>query len=170
MTEIWKPIEGYENLYHISNLGRVKSLPKQKGFIYKQETILKPKTTLLGYKTILLSKESKRKEIFIHRLVGKAFIANPNNYPVINHIDAVRNNNAVENLEWCTSSYNALHAFKLGNRDNHGEKHSHAKLTYKIVKKIRRLLETTRQSDLADKFKVSRATITLIKQNKVWTI
>lgn len=100
--EIWKDIKGYENLYQISNLGRVKSLPK---YHKKNESIMKY-TLRSGYRTLVLRKNSKRKSKQIHRLVAEAFIPNPDNKYIVNHKDYNRQNNNVENLEWCTQKEN----------------------------------------------------------------
>lgn len=105
--EIWKDVIGYEGLYAVSNLGRVKSLPRGKQWPYRQthNNIRKP---LLknGYYAVNLSKNGKVEYFFIHRLVAMAFIPNPHNLPFINHKDESRTNNRVENLEWCTHIYN----------------------------------------------------------------
>ena len=98
ITEVWKPIEGYEDKYLISNTGKVKSLYRN--------IILKPKTDKDGYKEVSLHKNGKSKTKKIHRLVAYAFIPNPNNLPQVNHKNENKENNHVENLEWCTSEYN----------------------------------------------------------------
>lgn len=94
MEEIWKDIAGYEGLYQISTLGRVKSLERNVYIPayggqnrYLKETFLAILNSSVGYYKITLSKHSKQKQFWIHRLVAIAFIPNPNNYPVINHID-----------------------------------------------------------------------------------
>lgn len=104
--EIWKDIEGYEGLYQVSNLGRVKSK-------LRKGRILKPINTKKYY-SVILCKNSTTKEIYVHRLVAYAFIPNPQNKPFINHIDGNKQNNYVENLEWCTQSENCRHAYKIG--------------------------------------------------------
>ena len=101
--EIYKDIEGYENLYQISNLGNVKSLGNDKK---RKEKVLKPFNTTKGYLQVELFKNGNGKKYFIHRLVAEAFIPNPNNYPIINHKDENPLNNNISNLEWCTSEYN----------------------------------------------------------------
>ena len=105
MKEIWKPIENYEQ-YSISNLGNVYSS--------KRNRILKPTNTTKGYVQVHLSKNGNVVNAPIHRLVAKAFIANPFNKPQVNHIDGDKHNNRVENLEWRTNSENQKHAIKLG--------------------------------------------------------
>lgn len=97
MKEIWKDIKGYEGLYQVSNLGRIKKLPNK---------ILNCTITVQGYKTVHLSKEKQSKIFRVHRLVAKAFIENPNNYDVVNHKDENKLNNCINNLEWCDTKYN----------------------------------------------------------------
>lgn len=98
--EIWKPVVGYEGLYEVSNWGRVKSLK------FGKELILKPCTNNCGYLHVVLSKNNKQKNFYVHRLVAQAFLPNPHNYPCVNHKDENPLNNNVENLEWCTYEYN----------------------------------------------------------------
>ena len=101
--EIWKNIKNYEGLYQISNLGNIKSLIKNK--------ILKPYINKKnGYAYIGLHKNKNIKVIRIHRLVAINFIPNPNNFPIVNHKNGVRNDNRVENLEWCTQRYNIIYS------------------------------------------------------------
>ena len=114
MSEIWKDIEGYEGLYQVSNLGRVRSLYYQG---HKREKILKTSRYSNDYLKVTLCKNSdNHKDYMVHRLVAQAFIPNTNNYPQINHIDSNRQNNCVSNLEWCTASQNIKHAYVYGNR------------------------------------------------------
>lgn len=101
--EIWKDIIGFEGRYMISNFGNVKS---KKYRHHNNEKILKQEDNY-GYKRIcLFTKEGKKKHYRIHRLVAEAFIPNPNNYLEINHKDENRTNNCMNNLEWCTHTYN----------------------------------------------------------------
>ena len=101
--EIWKDIKGYEGLYQVSNEGRVKSLNfRRKGV----EKVLKPRKVTKGYLQVALWKNRKRKDQMVHRLVGEAFIPNPDNLPQINHKNEDKTLNTVENLEWCTNEYN----------------------------------------------------------------
>lgn len=96
MTEVWKDIKGYEGLYQVSNIGRVKSL------LNDREIILKGGNSS-GYRTVGLN----GKTYFVHRLVGENFIPNPDNLPQINHRNELKSDNNVSNLEWCTACYNA---------------------------------------------------------------
>ena len=100
--EIWKEIKGYEGRYQISSLGRVKSLNYNKT---GKEDILSP-GNIRGYLHVRLSKEGKSKPFQVHRLVALHFIPNPNNYPEVNHKDENKQNNTVDNLEWCDRKYN----------------------------------------------------------------
>ena len=118
MQEIWKDIENYEGCYQVSNLGRVRSLTRKvktfNGFRTTKGQLLKPLKTNTNYYRVDLKRNQKDKYISIHRLVAQAFIPNPNNYPVINHIDGDTSNNAVTNLEWCTQSHNIKEAYRVG--------------------------------------------------------
>lgn len=100
--EIWKDVVGYEGNYLVSNLGRIKSIIFAKN---GKEQILKP---LHGksYDLVRLSKNKIQKTERIHRLVAEAFIPNPNNLPVVNHINMNKRDNRSDNLEWCTYQYN----------------------------------------------------------------
>lgn len=121
MEEIWKDIIGYEGFYKVSNLGNVKNLERSikngvnSSFILK-ERILKQVKNKIGYIGVGLHKKGVRKQAMIHRLVGIHFIPNTENKPQINHKDGNKTNNSIENLEWCTHSENAYHAFKTGLR------------------------------------------------------
>ena len=105
MKEIWKDIEGYSGLYQVSDLGNVKALGNGNSNNSK-ERILKTNKNHKGYLLVGLSKQGKRKQHLVHRLVAMAFIDNPNNLEQINHRDECKTNNASSNLEWCTNEYN----------------------------------------------------------------
>lgn len=98
--EIWCPVKNYESLYEVSDQGRVKSLK------YGKERILKPGRTSSGYLSVALHKNGEQNTNLIHRLVAQTFIPNPDNLPQVNHIDENKENNSVQNLEWCNSKYN----------------------------------------------------------------
>lgn len=102
MKEIWKNIKGYEGLYEVSNLGRVKSLNYNHT---RKEGFLKP-ADKRGYLSVQLFKNGILKWHLVHRLVASAFIENPDNLPQVNHIDQNKKNNKVSNIEWCDSQYN----------------------------------------------------------------
>ena len=107
MTEIWKDIKGYEGLYQVSNLGRIKSLPRETNNQFSWcERILKLKKTKFGYLVACLKVNGKDSFKSVHRLVAEAFIPNPLNLPQVNHKDEDKSNNRVDNLEWCDAVYN----------------------------------------------------------------
>lgn len=125
--EVWKDIKGYEGLYQISNLGRVKSLPK---YNYKTERILTPTDNGNGYKIIGLHRNGKRFSNYIHRLVAVAFVPNPKGERYVNHLDYNTANNTAENLEWCSQKENTKHSSERMKRPHKqwkqtktGEKH-----------------------------------------------
>lgn len=113
--EIWKDIKGYEGLYQVSNLGNVKSLPREftrkdgRRYVVK-ECVLKGGKASAGYFTVNLLNKTHT----IHRLVAEAFIFNPENKECVNHVDGDKLNNNVKNLEWCTYSENNKHAYDKG--------------------------------------------------------
>lgn len=122
-NETWKDIKDYKGLYQISNLGKIKKLEKRlisyykdgriyKG--YKKEKILKNRLYNNGYYGVVLSKNNKQKNIFIHRILAIYFIPNPENKLEVNHKDGNKQNNDINNLEWVTKSENQKHAFKIG--------------------------------------------------------
>lgn len=104
--EVWKDIEGYEGLYQVSNLGRIR----------RDKKIKKPHVDHGGYLTVWLCKHSVQKCLKVHRLVASAFLSNPEGKRTVNHINGVKTDNRVENLEWATHSENINHANKTGLR------------------------------------------------------
>lgn len=118
MEEVWKDIKGFEGLYQVSNLGRVRSLERYKNnhsvSQYCPQCILIPWLNDKGYNIVKLSKNNKKTHKRIHRLVASAFVQNPENKNYVNHIDGNKTNNSTKNLEWCTLSENTKHAYKIG--------------------------------------------------------
>ena len=110
--EIWRDIEGYEGLYQVSNEGRIKSLKRHH---VRNDRILKQSKDKDKYKRVDLRKDNVSATKRVNRLVAKAFIPNPNNYPVVNHKDENKENNSVDNLEWCSISYNNDYGLRNGN-------------------------------------------------------
>lgn len=174
--EIWKDIEGYEGLYQVSNLGRVKSLsrhcPSKGGSIRRvQERQLRFKTDRYGYLCLGLNNAGKT-HFTVHRLVAAAFIPNPDLKPCVNHIDGVKTNNHIDNLEWCTVRENSIHAVRTGlSKAPEGEKCGASKLKATQVLIIIDMIKKGQSyKEISEMFGISRASITLIKQNKNWKI
>jgi len=109
-TEIWKNVKGYESLYQVNNFGKIKSL--------RFNRLLSGSINSNGYKYMMIKVDGKGKLISLHRLIANTFIPNPENKKCVNHIDGNKLNNDLSNLEWCTYSENAVHAFKINIRTN----------------------------------------------------
>lgn len=120
-SEVWKPIKGYEGLYEVSNLGRVKSLERKVKAKNKYgtvdrtvtEKILKYSINHKGYYLVKICNQVN-KSFLVHRLVAEAFIDNPENKLQVNHINGDKKDNRVCNLEWCTNNENQKHAINMG--------------------------------------------------------
>ena len=110
-----KKIPNYEDNYEIDENGNIYSLPRNGTVNYKRK--ISKRINKFGYEQCVLMKNNKMKTHLVHRLVAICFLDNPNNYPQVNHINGVKSDNRVKNLEWCTVSYNTKHAFdnNLGN-------------------------------------------------------
>ena len=121
-NEIWKPIRGYEGVYEVSSLGRVRSLDRYvkhyTGVLRKLKGKYLATTISNGYLSTGLTKNGKTKTHNIHRLMGVSFIPNPENKRCINHIDGNKLNNSLENLEWTTDKENLNHAWDNGLCEN----------------------------------------------------
>jgi hypothetical protein len=114
MMEMWKDIEGYEKLYQVSSMGKVRSLDrivltKNSGYKSLKGRILSPQKFTNGYLFVCLSKNATVKQFIVHRLVALAFVANPRNHPEVNHIDEIKENVFASNLEWTTHKTNINH-------------------------------------------------------------
>lgn len=102
MSEIWKPVKGYEGLYEVSDFGNVRSLSRRAGKIHIKGRVLKPFQNKNGYLCVCLSKAGTTKTVGIHRLVAAAFVSNPNGKKTVNHINEDKSDNRANNLEWLT--------------------------------------------------------------------
>jgi len=177
MREIWKDITDYEGYYQVSNLGRVRSLDREvrtsngRTILRLGKLIsLKPHSKR-KYSEINLYRSGKGKASKVHRLVAQAFIPNPENKPVVNHLNGIKNNNRVENLEWCNQSRNAAHSFEIGLQIGmKGSKNHQSKLTSEMVLNICDLLDTSRktQLDIASIYGVDKTTIQKINTGSNW--
>lgn len=163
--EFFKDIPNYENHYQISNLGNVKSFKKNK------EKLLVPVKCRKGYLNIKLSIDGKPKTYKIHRLVLLAFKPDENfKVAQINHINGIKTDNRVENLEWCDQFHNMQHAIKTGLRTgNIGSINGRAKLCEKQIPVIRELYKLFKNYSLIGRlFKVSHQTIERVVKNTAW--
>ena len=109
IVETWLPVKGYEGLYEVSNIGRVKSLYKATRIIDKQDSILRQKVDTRGYFRVNLHKNGKCKAELVSRLVANSFIDNPENLPHVGHWNDDKTNNTVENLYWTDPKENNHH-------------------------------------------------------------
>ncbi|MNQ16329.1 NUMOD4 motif protein [compost metagenome] len=173
-VEIWKDVEGYEGMYQVSNLGRVKSLPR---FKKKTEQIISGSLITTGYLVVQLRKNNKRSSKLIHRLVLAAFDPHPEQDELLgNHKDLDRLNNKLSNLEWTTAQGNCDHYWDTTDLSQRketpkGESHHLAKLTEDDVREIRRLYfteEIENYSEIARRVGIGPATVSAIIKGKIW--
>lgn len=178
--EIWKPITGYEGYYEVSSHGRVRSVPRLyskrvRGGILASRLVggqvLKPSRNG-KYLTVSLHGQNGRKTHAVHKLVALEFVPNPDHLPQVNHKDEDKWNNRVDNLEWCTSSYNTTYgtirerkSIKLS-----GESNPRSRLTTTDVRMIReRAAHGESYDTLAVEFGVTRDTIYQIVTRRRWS-
>lgn len=121
--EVWRDVVGYEGLYEVSNLGNVRGVARthlrydKQGNAYEVHVparCLVKKDNSNGYYRVSLSRDNRVRQLFVHRLVAMAFVENPDNLPVIDHIDGDRHNNDASNLRWCTQGDNLHYSYQNG--------------------------------------------------------
>lgn len=163
MQEVFKWVNGYEGYYEVSNKGNVRSTS------YKGVKILKPSKTRNGYLNVIFCVNQVKIHKLVHRLVAETFLENRNNLEQVNHINGNKEDNSVENLEWCTQEYNNFHAYNT-NLLNRYEDRPEAKLTKELVLQIPELIKQgATTDDLKNLFHVSRRCIDNIFEGKNWT-
>lgn len=157
--EIWADVSGYEGLYKISNLGKLKSLYSRGS---KSDYIVKLNKNTAGYYFKSLYKNKNFKNNYIHRLVASHFVENPYNKPQVNHKDGNKINNNADNLEWVNRSENQLHAY--ANKLQSPKKCNYNIEVYDLNKNLIGVFE--RQVDIIRKLKVSKTSIQYQLSNK----
>lgn len=183
MKEVWKDIEGYEGLYQVSSIGRVRSLDR----FVERSTILpktgarcegmflrgkvkKPLVDNKGYNRIQLCKRGKQSTKKVHRLVAAAFIEKVEGKTYINHKNGIKMDNNFTNLEWCTNEENVKHAWGTGLiKPVSGVKNKKCLLNERQVKAIRTWLKLGyTQLSIGEAYGVSRSVIAGIKKGKTY--
>lgn len=145
--EEWKDVVGWEDRYEVSNFGGVRSKSYLKhtcnmhgpmSFMTQAKDMAQT-VNASGYLTIDLRKDKTRAAGIVHRLVAKAFIANPEDLPIVNHMDSDRRNNHFSNLEWCTQQHNVQHSYDSGSNSNAADLHPRRVLSSAIVAEMKAL-------------------------------
>ncbi len=170
--EDWKDVNGYEGLYQVSSLGNVKSMTRRVAF-RNGDRLVKERMLrsglVSGYRNITLAKDGKTETITVHRLMMLSFFPRPKADLQVNHINGVKDDNRLENLEWVTPARNTNHSIEIGLRDNRGEANVKAKLQQEDVLEIRRLIAGgTPLKLIASKYEVETPCIWKIQHRKTW--
>lgn len=172
MNKRWKKIPGYEDIYDVSSTGDVRSWYGKYGnktFISEKSKLFKQAVSVKGYNFVVLSKKDNRRTINVHRLVAVLFIKNPENKPCVNHINGVKTDNRVENLEWVTYQENTNHAID-NDLIKRGERNETSKLTRNDVLDIRNtyMLGCFNQKEIAKAFNITRSNVSAIITERSW--
>lgn len=175
LSEKWKKIPGYQDLYSASNYGRIRSKDRivpcrgGKTRLHRGKVLAAGARGLYGYLTIVLHKDGIGKTELVHRLVAQAWIPNPKRLPFVLHLDDCPSNCAVDNLKWGTHQDN-MDDMSLKERGSRGETKGSAKLTDAKVRKIRKLYSKGHsQRALAEEFGVAQSAVSSVVNNKTWT-
>lgn len=169
--EIWKKVVGFEKFYEVSNFGNIRSLDRIDSFgRFHKGIVLRQKATRFGYNEVGLSINGVHKHAKVHRLVAEAFLENPKKKKQVNHINCIKTDNSLNNLEWVTPMENMTHAIKNGLISSVGENNPSAFLTVKLVNAIKDeyLKGVKSQRKLAFEYGVSQKTIFNIVHNRSW--
>lgn len=165
--EIWKDVVNYEGLYKVNNFSEVKSLNYNGK---KIERKLKPSINKDGYLKYILYKNTIKQTLFAHRISMIAFVENTENKPVVNHINGIKNDNNILNLEWATIKENCQHSYDNGFSFNKkGSMAFGSKLTEKDVLEIRAKGNYKPLALIAEDYGVCKMSICRVLNNKRWT-
>ena len=169
--ETWRDIEGYEGIYQVSDLGNVRSVDRLDAANHKiKGRAMRLSQRRTKYLQLSLSAEGKNKKHMVHRLVAQAFIPNPYSKSDVNHVNGVKDDNRLSNLEWCTHKENVDHAIRTGLFRPVGESGGNAKLTEDDVQHIRWLAaEGVKQEVLAEEWGVTRSGIRHVVTGRTWS-
>jgi len=166
MNEKWRDIAGYEGIYQVSSLGHVKRIARGQGTYLG--LVLRPNYRTNGYTSVELWKNAKNKRVSVHRLVASAFVPNPNNFPIVNHLNSIRDDNRSENLEWANQSMNNLHAAKKHGAYR-GEKNGRSILTREQVMKIRAMDgDGIGPTEIGKQFGITKCHAWLVTHRRIW--
>lgn len=159
-VERWLPVAQFEDLYEVSNVGRVRSL--------RTGSVMRPLDSGAGYQRVFLCRAGKKIPAYVHRLVAVAFIPNPQGLPTVNHKNLVRSDNAETNIEWCSYRHNNLHSRHFGQvkKNTQGVRG----LTNDEAAQVRSLYSAgcETQRSLAKKYKTKQKTIWNIVNSKTY--
>lgn len=171
MAEEWREVSGFEGLYEVSSLGRVRRLSYTRSDGKRRNGFILRRFLVNGYPVVRFYQDGDVIRLRVHVLVAEAFLGKrPNGYEV-NHKDGIKTNASVENLEYCTHQNNMLHAYEIGLRyGRKGSDHPSVKLNETEVTEIRRLHSVSRvsQRKIAAMFGVSQSCIGRILRRQAW--
>ncbi len=166
--ERWIAVEGYEGLYEVSDLGRIRSVARLISYkgtdltALRRGTLMRGAPDRKGYEHLVLCKKGKQRTVFRSRIVAKAFVPNPQGFKDVHHKDFDKTNNAANNLEWVTHRMNIDASLKAGNYAK--------KLTSKLVSEIRtRAANGESQASIARSLGVRYGTVHLVVNRRAWS-
>lgn len=162
MIEIWRPIVYPGSKYEISSLGRVRSFTS-----YTKGKTLNPSIDSRGYINFSIRSNHKPKTLYIHREMAKAFKENPNNYKIVRHLNDIKTDNRLDNIEWGTSTDNRADAIRNGKQFHApGKKPIKAKLTKDLVLAI--IASSANNSELGRTLGVTECTVSKVRTGRTW--